>query len=285
MIRPDFHIQNDAPMAEDPAQCRLLMQVGACSFTYVLLNVRGMRPVAIKSFHWKISKAGTADEVVRDIIEADELLSSFQANETFIVYHFAESNLVPERFYSAPAAKPLTDLVYGDLSTDLLLDEKIPWWEMHNLYRVPVPLYAVMQEKFGHAKHWHFYSLLLKCYKMFTSKDEPQLLKVFFSTDTMVVMACQNGQLLLIQTYDYRDTKDVVYHLLNCSEQLGMNRETLRLELSGLIEKQSALFLDLHQYFLQIEFDGMEDSIRITDEMLEYPPHFFSSLLKMAICV
>jgi Protein of unknown function (DUF3822) len=285
MIRPDFHIQNQDPSAEDPSQCRLLIEVGECSLTYVLLNVRGMRPAVIKCFQWQTDKAGPTEEVVREIIEEDGMLSKFPANEIFIVYHFAESNLVPVHFYSAAAARPMTDLVYGDLSRDLLLDEKVPWWEIHNLYRVPVPLYAVMQEKFFNAKHWHYYSLQLKCYKMFTSREESQFMKVSFYTDCVVAMLCRAGQLQLIQTFDYRDSKDVLYNLLNCCRQLGFDREEVEVELSGLIEKQSALFQDLHQYFLRIRFESMEDSIKFTDELMEYPPHFFSSLLKMAICV
>ncbi len=51
-IRPDFDIHSDDPLAEDPAQCRLLIEVGSCSLIFVLLNVRGMRPVVIRVFQW-----------------------------------------------------------------------------------------------------------------------------------------------------------------------------------------------------------------------------------------
>ena len=49
-IRPDFDIHNEDPLAEDPNQCRLLIEIGSCSLTYVLLNVRGMRPVGHQCF-------------------------------------------------------------------------------------------------------------------------------------------------------------------------------------------------------------------------------------------
>ena len=44
--------------------------------------------------------------------------------------------------------RPVTDLIYGDLSQDLVLDEKIPWFEFHNVYRVPAKIHFLMQEKF-----------------------------------------------------------------------------------------------------------------------------------------
>lgn len=284
-IRPDFDIRSEDPTAEDPAQCRLLIEVGASSLTYVLLNVRGMRPVAIKVFQWNPEKAGPGDEVIRDVIDQEPLLSRFPANEIFLVYNFSESNLVPEKYFSEDCARPVTNLVYGDLSDDLVLDEKIPWFEFHNVYRIPRRLHYLMQEKFPNARYWHFYSLQLKCHKMFTAREEPYFLKIYFYPDQMQVMIFERGQLQLIQHFTYQDSKDVLYNLLNCCHQMAINREEVILELSGMIEKRSALYETLEQYFLNIRFDSMEDSIRTTDEMLQYPNHFFSSLLKMAICV
>jgi hypothetical protein len=284
-IRPDFDIHNEDPTAEDPAQCRLLIEVGSCSLIYVLLNVRGMRPAAIKVFQWPQLKTNEPEMILRNILESDPVLSRFNAAEIFLVYNFPESNLIPEKFFSAGMTKPVTDLIYGNLSNDLVLDEKIPWFEFHNVYRVPARIHFLMQEKFERARFWHFYSLQLKCFKMFTAKEEPAYMKAFFYPDKMVVMVCKGGQLQMIQHFDYQDSKDVLYNLLNCCHQLEMKREELVLEISGMIEKKSALYEDLELYFLHIRFDGMEDSIKMTDELMQYPNHFFSSILKMTICV
>jgi len=284
-IRPDFDIHNNDPLAEDPNQCRLLIEVGTCSLIFVMLNVHGMRPVAIRVFQWPQLKTNEPEIILRGILETDPLLSRFSASETFLVYNFPESNLIPEKFFSADIIKPVTDLIYGDLSEDLILDEKIPWFEFHNVYRIPPRIHFLMQEKFPSARFWHFYSLQLKCYKMFTAKEEHAYMKVFFYPDKMCVMVCKSGQLQLIQHFAYQDSKDVLYNLVNCCHQLQISREELMLELSGMVEKKSSLYEDLELYFLNIRFDNMEDSIRVTDELMQFPNHFFSSLLKMTVCV
>jgi hypothetical protein len=284
-IRPDFDIHNDDPAAEDPSQCRLLIEVGTSSLIFVLLNVRGMRPVAIRVFQWPQLKTNEPEIILRGILETDPVLSRFPASEIFLIYNFPESNLVPEKFFTADMTKPLTNLIYGDLSQDLVLDEKIPWFEFHNVYRVPAKIHFLMQEKFPDARFWHFYSLQLKCFKMFTAKEELAFMKVFFYPDKMCVMVCKSGQLQLIQHFAYQDSKDVLYNLINCCHQLNMSREEIVLELSGMVEKKSALYEDLELYFLNIRFDSMEDSIKMTDELMQFPSHFFSSLLKMTICV
>src|SRR6516164_1794520 len=163
MIKPDFHIQHGNIELEDIMQCRLLMEMNASSFSYVLLNVKGMRPMAIKYFQWNPSKLGSLEEILREIVYEDEILTAPSVDETFLVYNFPESNLVPERFFDNAASKPLTELIYGDLNTDLVLSEKIPWWELHNVYRIPKGVHHLMQQKFSSGKYWHFYSLQLKC--------------------------------------------------------------------------------------------------------------------------
>ena len=284
-IKPDFDIHNEDPSAEDPNQCRLLIEVGSCSLIFVLLNVHGMRPVAIKVFQWPQVRTNEPEIILRGILETDPILSRFPASETFLVYNFPESNLVPEKFFSADIVRPVTDLIYGDLSQDLVLEEKIPWFEFHNVYRVPPRIHFLMQEKFPGARYWHFYSLQLKCYKMFTAKEEQAFMKVFFYPEKMCVMVSKRGQLQVIQHFAYQDSKDVLYNLMNCCHQLNISREELVLELAGMVEKKSSLYEDLELYFLHIRFDNMEDSIKMTDELMQFPNHFFSSLLKMTVCV
>jgi hypothetical protein len=140
-IRPDFDIHNEDPNAEDPTQCRLLIEVGSCSLIFVLLNVRGMRPAAIRVFQWPQLTTNEPETILRGILENDTILSRFPASEIFLVYNFPESNLIPEKFFSADMTRPVTDLIYGNLSHDLVLDEKIPWFEFHNVYRVPARIH------------------------------------------------------------------------------------------------------------------------------------------------
>jgi hypothetical protein len=260
------------------------MEVNANSFSYVLLNLRGMRPIAIKYYQWNQYKTEVLEKVLQDIVEKDPFLST-NPDETFLVYNFPESNLVPERLFHIDSNKELMDLVYGNLEKNLVLSEKIPWWDFHNVYRIPQEAHRLLQKKFSAGRYWHFYSLQLKCHKMFVAKEEDQFVKIFFYPEKIVVMIFKSGKLQLIQTFTYQDSKDIAYHLLNCCKQLDLSQEQTLFELSGLIEQSSTLFEELSKYFLHLHFESIEDSIKITDELKEFPRHYFSSLLKMAICV
>jgi methyltransferase-like protein len=204
--------------------------------------------------------------------------------ETLLVYNFPESSLVPESLFTMDTNREIIDTLHGNLNKGLILTEKIPWWELFNVYRISSDLHQLLQQQFTAGTYWHYYSLLLKSYKMFDSTQTEDCIKVIFYADKMVALIIRNGKVHLMQTFFYQDTKDVAYHLLNCCQQLGISQQEVKLLVGGLIDRQSALSTELHKYFLKISFEEIDESIKVTDELKELPLHYFSSILKMAVC-
>jgi hypothetical protein len=283
MLKPAFQIEVSSVSEEEMLQSRLLVEVNGNSFTYVLLNQRNMSPLVVKYFQLEHPKGSVLTDALGEIVSGDELLQR-PVKDTILVYNFPESCLAPEAVYTMDANREIIDTLYGNLQKGLILTEKIPWWELFNIYRVSPDLHRVMQHHFTAGKYWHYYSLLLKSYKMFDSAEQEDCVKVIFYSDKMVVLALRQGKIQLVQTFLYQDTKDVAYHLLNCCHQLGLDQESVRLLVGGLIDRQSSLSTELHKYFLRIQFEGIDESIKVTDELKELPLHYFSSLLKMAVC-
>ncbi|MHA4807594.1 DUF3822 family protein [Flavitalea flava] len=283
MLKPAFQIEVSEISDSDLLQSRLLVEVSPSSFTYVLLNQRNMSPIAVKYFQLDHGKDRPLTEALQEIMDGDALLKR-PVKETLLIYNFPESSLVPEALFSTDTNKEIIDIVHGNLNKGLILTEKIPWWELFNVYRISPDVHQLLQQQFTAGKYWHYYSLLLKSYKMFDATEEVDCLKVIFYTDKMVVLVIREGKVHLMQTFHYQDAKDVAYHLLNCCHLLGLSQEKVKLQVGGLIDRQSALSTELYKYFLQITYEEIDESIKVTDELKELPLHYFSSILKMAVC-
>lgn len=283
MHKPAFQIEISAISDEELLQSRLLVEVNPHAFTYVLLNQRNMSPLTVKHFQLEITRERALLETLREILESDALLRR-PVKETLVIYNFPESSLVPEPLFSMDNNREIIDTLHGNLQKGLILTEKIPWWELFNVYRISPELHQLLQQSFTAGKYWHYYSLLLKSYKMFDSTDPEDCVKVIFYSDKMIVLIVRNGKVQLVQTFLYQDTTDVIFHLLNCCRHLGLDHEKVKLLVGGLIDRQSALSTELHKYFLRVRFDEMDESIKVTDELKELPLHYFSSILKIAVC-
>ncbi|GGA82626.1 DUF3822 family protein [Puia dinghuensis] len=283
MLKPAFQIEVSDISAEEMLQSRLLVEVTPNAFTYVLLNQRNMSPLVVKYFQLEPTRDIPLTGTLRELMEGDSLLQR-PVKETLLVYNFPESSLIPEPVFTMDTNREIIDTLHGNLQKGLILTEKIPWWELFNVYRIQPELHHLLQQTFTAGKYWHYYSLLLKSFKMFDSTEREDCIKVIFYSDKMVALVVREGKVHLVQTFLYRDSKDVAYHLLNCCHQLGLDQESVRLLVGGLIDRQSSLSEELHKYFLRIQFDEIDESIKVTDELKELPLHYFSSILKMAVC-
>ncbi|MBK8605606.1 MAG: DUF3822 family protein [Chitinophagaceae bacterium] len=105
-------------------------------------------------------------------------------------------------------------------------------------------------------------------------------LQVDFRKTEFVVIAANRNNILLTQTFEYTTPEDVLFYLLKICKQFSLSRERVELQLSGLVDKQSSLYKELYQYFINIDFRNA-----LWNTGAEYPAHFFTSLNDLAKCV
>lgn len=211
---------------------------------------------------------------------ADLFAAHPELNESFYKvlagYDYPQSTLVPSQQYKEGDAGLLLKTLYGINGTATVISEAIPAWEVYNIYGVPKELHEWMNKKFHAGHYWHQYTLGIKLMR----GDAAGHILVDMRAEDFMVIAGANNKLLLAQTFQYSTPEDVLYYLLKICQQFGLSQQDVHLSLSGLIDKQSALFKELYQYFINIEFrqPGWVNSGN------EYPAHFFTSLNDLARC-
>ena len=105
------------------------------------------------------------------------------------------------------------------------------------------------------------------------------IIYVDFRTDDFIISVAMNSKLLLARSFSYSIPEDVIYQLLNVCKQFGLSQQHVKLSLSGLIDKQSALYKEIFQYFIHVGFR------EATWNNEDYPAHFFTSFNDLARCV
>src|SRR5678816_4790472 len=75
-----------------------------------------------------------------------------------------------------------------------------------------------------------------------------------FKTDSFSVVVLKHNSILLAQIFAYSKPADILYWLLKICKEFSLPQNEVTLLISGLIDKRSAMYRDLDQYFLNIEF-------------------------------
>ena len=271
-------------MDDDLLQSLLLMEVNPHGFSYIILHQVRQEVLDARYYTVPVSEDKILSEGLRAIIEADELLHS-QFRQSIVLYNFAESLLVPDANFRLDNCRDLVELTYGTVSKGLILSEKVPLHPAHNVYRIAPDAHSIFQQKFTAGKYWHIYSLWLASIKSFSPDVEHAgQVHVLFYPDRMLVSVYKDERLQLVQTFLYQVPEDVVYFLLNICRQFDLSPEEAALVVSGYVEEDSALMTEVKKYFLHCIMDEPPQTFS-GSVFNPLPAHFFSSLLKMALCV
>ena len=157
--------------------------------------------------------------------------------------------------------------------------DSIERWQLVNAYSLPSSIYEIVEERFSPSQYFHVYTTGLKVNNGFGAPDQIELC---FTTQFFRVLVKKNNEIYLAQTYAYKTPLDVVYFLLKICYEFQMNQSLVVLVISGLVDQDSALYQELHHYFLNLNFT--QEPLYVLPEN-EHPHYYFNSLYNLAACV
>jgi hypothetical protein len=194
-----------------------------------------------------------------------------------VIFDYPQSILLPSTLKTPDDSLLLLESYYGKLPNAIMVTEEIPEWQLKNIFAIPKEEYEWVTTKLPAAKYSHHYTTGIK--KINNAGPDGLLLMDFRKYDFSVITAKQSG-VMMAQTFAYAKPEDVLYYLLVICRQYSFSPKEVSIQLSGLIDKQSSLFKELYQYFVNVDFRKAGWSVAGS----EYPAHFFTSLNDLAPC-
>lgn len=212
--------------------------------------------------------------------ELAELISTYPLlRQTYygiqVAYDFPQSVLMPSRQYNPEEGKKLVSSIYGPAAAAFTIAEQVNAWQLTNVYSVPRGIQDWITRHFPAAQQQHQYTLGLKNIEAAATEGN---ISLDIRKDDFTVLVAKAGKFLLAQTSEYNTPEDILYYLLKMVAAFSLSQQETGLSITGLVDKQSALYRELYQYFINIHF---RDS---SWNMDEYPAHFFTSLNDLARC-
>lgn len=194
-----------------------------------------------------------------------------------VAYDFSRCAMVPDGYLDTAVAGGFLQSLQDTDPTELVVTETIPEWQLFNVYALPKEIKEWMSAQYPTARFRHQFTLGLK---NLAGAGPEGILLVDIREQEFTLMAGKSGRLLAAQTYYYQTPDDIVYYLLRVCRQFSLAVETVLLQLSGLIDKESALYKELNQYFIHT---GFRDAGWLPGSP-DFPPHFFTALNDLARC-
>lgn len=215
-------------------------------------------------------------EAEQNLAQVLDELKKENCQQIIVCSAFPQSLLTPKHGHKNDYI--LLNVIYDSPSQKYLKDE-VAEWQMCVTYALPHSLFNLIKEKFRFAEFFHAYTPTLKVYNGFVADDQ---IDIHFTTQQFRVMVKKDKRVQLAQVYSYKTPLDVVYYLLKICYEFGLDQSGVSVILSGLIDQDSAMYNELHSYFLNLHF---AEGPSFTLPQSEYPHHYFTSLYNLAACV
>lgn len=130
-------------------------------------------------------------------------------------------------------------------------------------------------DRFGEFEFKHFSTIVLDAILSFEKHSTSSKMYVNISIDHFEVIALENGQLKLYNTFEYATKEDFIYYILFAIEQLSFNPEELPLILVGNISKDDELYSIVYKYIREVSIFEIPNDKKIEENISSSLLHNF----------
>lgn len=198
-------------------------------------------------------------------------------------FNTEESIMVPEKLLTATSAEDYLNLIFGEnVRQEVKYEKLIATKVFINAYRVKKVITELLSRQFIIFQTAHTYSNLLNDVMRRPFIDQ-QFIKLQFYTNHFILAIWKDERFQLVQSYRYHSAEDVLYYLLRIVQQYQFELADVSLEISGMIELETSLFLQISKLFPRITTDNMQISGVFIKADASYPAHYFTPFYKLAL--
>lgn len=195
-----------------------------------------------------------------------------------IVFDMGSLSLLPIAGYDETRLQALHQTLYPFAGPAVFRTESIAAWQLYVGYPVPIWLHRSIETHFSKCRVRHSLRLALETSGQ---SDQHGKLLVDIGIASFRVVLLRNNRLQLFQNFSYTTPADVLYYLLKICQEQALQQQEVSLVLTGLVDKDSALYRELWQYFFQV---SIREAVFATPDF-PYPLHYFTTLNDIAVCV
>lgn len=276
-VNPSFNITTENTPLNKP---NLFISAGKQGISFIQLDTDSNTFISVLVYHFAKNLTATAiAEQVNEIVSSENL-SQQHFKKIFVTWCFDENVFVPQEYFDAGNSKEMLLLVHGDLMQGAVQNELVATHNLHTVYKIPAAVKNIFNIAFPFCIQNHQSSLLINF-----EKNNKDLLYCNFYPEHLTVLLRKNGQLQIIQQFEYASPEDAVYHLLNVCQSFETDAAKTILTVSGMIDTDSNLYSELYKYFQSVNCADLSASFNYAEEIKDHPAHYFSHLFATASCV
>lgn len=243
----------------------LLMELGSGYCLLAQFHRQEAAPLFVRLWSFNALECEASLHRIMEVIDA----AGISRNKIRVGLALPQISMLPENFSGK------ADVILEALFPGYGSEARVYSGSRHFVFSVPRSVNALLHENFNEV-------LFVPAHACAPVPEEAgNSIQAFFIDNEFRVAVYRNYRLLLQQQYSFTSPLDVVYYLLKICAEFNFTQQNTLLSVSGFITSDSALYTELHQYFLNIRFSDLNT---VVVGGADVPKHYFISLYNLAQC-
>jgi len=218
----------------------------------VLISDASYRPAFLKRYLYPESMPpGELYLTCGRILEEADLLS-FEGETVLILDHLS-ATLVPKAFFHQEHGREMLQKVSPLEVSDRVADRQVKNRTGHLLYGIPGKIDELAGRFAGEVVILHASECLVSLSDQVKSSDHQRgVVMAEVQEHSLDILVIKEDHIKLLNRYTLNDPSDFIYHILNTMKQLGLDRESIPVYLSGIIHDTHELYGLLGKYIRNV---------------------------------
>ena len=200
-----------------------------------------------------------------------------------LIFNSKEFALIPSSLHNPLFNRQLIETIHGDMLDLQFGADKLSHFDVVNVYGVQREINTVLDSFFPNANRKHKNACFIKDIASQLDTLPSQFIKIFFSPSHIDVLIVKNGTLQFVQKFYYETTEDVIYYILKLTEKFNLDKKSLGIYVSGIIELDALILFECRKYFITVEIEQKQFSS--SSHIKDIPSHFITPLMISSQCV
>lgn len=230
----------------------LSIQVNLNGLSFCILNrtTNTVEYLSTTTFEYKLTPFDTLNRLKTELSSNTVFSDEFDAVN--VIHQNELATLIPQELYDDNHKADYLKFNAKILKTDYITHDTIAVNDSVNVYIPYVNINNYIFETFGEFVYKHASTVFIGAIFQKASDKPKVYLNVNKSTIETVVV--DNGKLQLFNVFEYYSKEDFIYYVLFVFEQLKLDVETTKVELSGNVVKDDELYDILYTYVRHVDF-------------------------------
>ncbi|MEI6817146.1 MAG: DUF3822 family protein [Bacteroidota bacterium] len=270
---------------ESSAQYDLYLELGFDGITICVVDVNtGFSSALVHYQFQKISSLAALCDKSESIFTTNDIFKiNFRKVYCSIINQ--KSTLVPVPVFEKGKEALLLGLNCSLDDDDLILINRFKQMDAVNIFAIPKPMRKVIQSHFPLAEFHHYSTALIENTLLENKMDQDKNVVLNIHPSHFEILIISQKTLLFYNTFNYSSAEDVLYYLLFVFEQFNISTDTIKVKVTGELDKHSSIYSLLYKYVRNINFGHRPASLKYCSKLESLPKHFYYSIYSLQLCV